>query len=71
MGWHFRKEMPRLSEFPRQNSRRYAAVSQMKFGMRQRRMSRCTMRLQIVDVRYGAFSTRSYDEIFYLLPQIE
>src|SRR3989344_5127076 len=26
MEWHFRKEMPRLSEFPRQNSRRYAAV---------------------------------------------
>src|SRR3989344_8360689 len=26
MEWHFHKEMPRLSEFPRQNSRRYAAV---------------------------------------------
>ena len=26
MDGHFRKEMPRLSEFPRQNSRRYAAV---------------------------------------------
>src|SRR3989344_8696370 len=31
------------------------------------RVSRCTMRLQIVGVRGGAFSTRSYDEIFYLL----
>jgi len=34
MEWHFRKEMPRLSEFPRQNSRRYAAVPHAKHGTR-------------------------------------
>ena len=34
MEWHFRKEMPRHFEFPRQNSRRYAAVPHAKHGTR-------------------------------------
>jgi hypothetical protein len=30
MEWNFRKEIPRLSEFPRQNPRRYAAVPMLR-----------------------------------------
>ncbi len=34
MEWHFRKEMPRHFEFPRENPRRYAAVPRIAFGTR-------------------------------------
>ena len=52
MGWHFRKEMPRLSEFPRQNSRRYAAVPHAKHGTRFAREPMTKVYNEIANCRY-------------------
>ena len=44
MDGHFRKEMPRHFEFPREIPRRYAAVPHASMG-RASRVSRCEMQM--------------------------